>query len=328
MLFYIFRRIVWSIPFFFAISLFAFLIIQAPPGDYLTTYAARLEAQGQVVDQARLETLRERFALGEPILVQYFNWVSGIITRGDFGISFEFQQPVSEMIGQRMALSVVLATSTLFFTWALALPIGIYSAVRQYTSGDYFFSVLGFIGLATPNFLIALVLMYYGTVHLGADVTGLFSPEYANAPWSGAKVLDLLKHLIIPVVIVGTASTASLIRVMRANLLDELFKPYVVTARAKGLSEFRLLMKYPVRIALNPFVSTLGWAFPQIVSGSTIVAVVLSLPTADPLMLDALLSQDMYLAGAFILLLSVLSIVGMLVSDILLALIDPRIRYT
>ncbi len=324
---YILRRVLWSVPFLFVVSLIAFAIIQAPPGDYLTTYAARLEAAGQQVNYARLETLRERFALDDPFLIQYQKWITNIIFHGDFGISFEFQQPVSELIGDRMLLSIVLATSTLLFTWAVALPIGIYSAVRQYTVGDYFISILGFLGLATPNFLLALALMYYGVVYLGADVTGLYSPEYANAPWSWAKFVDLLKHLIIPVIIVGTASTASLIRIMRANLLDELFKPYVTTARAKGLSEFKVLMKYPVRLALNPFVSTIGWAFPQIISGSTIVAVVLSLPTSDPLMLDALLSQDMYLAGAFILMLSVLSIIGMLVSDILLALVDPRIRY-
>ncbi|MGQ7844179.1 ABC transporter permease [Granulosicoccus sp. 3-233] len=326
MLEYIARRVLWAIPFMLAASLLAFAIIQAPPGDFVTTYAAKLEADGQQVDPARLASLRERFGLDESFLHQYVKWISAIF-RGDFGVSFQWQQPVADLIGERMALSVTLAFATMLFTWAVALPIGIYSAVRKYTVGDYVVSVLGFIGLATPNFLVAIALMYFGVVHLGADVTGLFSPEYEAAPWSWEKFVDLVKHLIIPVLIIGTASTASLIRIMRANLLDELYRPYVTTARAKGLSEFRLLLKYPVRLALNPFVSTIGWAFPQIISGSTIVAVVLSLPTADPLMLDALLSQDMYLAGAFILLLSILSISGMLVSDVLLALIDPRIRY-
>ncbi len=323
---YIMRRVLWSVPFLFAASLLAFAIIQLPPGDYVESYAARLEADGQQVDEVRIIALRDRFGLDRPFIVQYWKWISGIF-QGDFGLSFQWQQPVSELIGDRMFLSVILATSTLLFTWAIALPIGVYSAVKQYSVGDYVFSIIGFIGLATPNFLVALILMYVGVVVFGTNVTGLFSPEYANASWSWGKFIDLLKHLIIPVAIIGTSATASLIRIMRANLLDELFKPYVTTARAKGLSEFKAIIKYPVRIALNPFASTIAWVFPQIISGSTIVAVVLSLPTVDPLMLDALLSQDMYLAGAFILLLSVMSIVGMIVSDIVLALIDPRIRY-
>ncbi|GLQ35075.1 peptide ABC transporter permease [Amylibacter marinus] len=323
---YILRRIAWSIPFLFAASFLAFTIIQSPPGDYVESYAAKLEADGRQVDEARLRSLRDRFGLDEPFLAQYWKWISGI-AKGDFGLSFQWQQPVSELIGDRMILSVILATSTLLFTWAIALPIGIYSAVKQYSWGDYFFSIIGFIGLATPNFLVALILMYVGVVHFGTNVTGLFSAEYVNASWSWDKFVDLVKHLIIPVVIIGTSATASLIRIMRANLLDELYKPYVTTARAKGLSEFKTIMKYPVRIALNPFASTIAWVFPQIISGSTVVAVVLSLPTVDPLMLDALLTQDMYLAGAFILLLSVMSIIGMIVSDIVLAMIDPRIRY-
>lgn len=323
---YVVRRLVWSVPFFFAVSLVAFALIQAPPGDYLTTFAATLAQSGDIVDQARLDALRERFGLDQPFLVQYWKWISGVV-RGDFGISFEWQQPVADLIWERMALSVILAAATLLFTWAVAFPIGIYSAVRKYSIGDYFFSALGFIGLSLPNFLLGLVLMYVAVVHFGADVSGLFSDEYQQAPWSWGKVMDLLAHLWIPVVILGTSATASLIRIMRANLLDELYKPYVTTARAKGLSEWRLLVKYPVRLALNPFVSTIGWAFPQLVSGSVIISFVLSLPTAGPLLLQALLAQDMFLAGAFILLLCALSIIGMLVSDILLAVIDPRIRY-
>jgi peptide/nickel transport system permease protein len=323
---YIVRRVLWAVPFLFAVSIIAFAIIQAPPGDYLTTYAAQLAASGEIVDHRALEVLRERYGLDEPFLVQYWKWISGVVV-GDFGLSFEWRQPVSELIWERMGLSFCLALSTILFTWAVAFPIGIFSAARQYSIGDYLFTTIGFIGLATPNFLFALVLMYIGVVYFGADVSGLFSEQYQNAPWSWAKVADLLAHLWVPVVILGTSQTASLIRVMRANLLDELHRPYVTTARAKGLSELRLLLKYPVRIALNPFVSTIGWAFPQLISGAVITAFVLSLPTAGPLMLQALLAQDMYLAGAFILLLSTLTIIGMLVSDILLALIDPRIRY-
>jgi peptide/nickel transport system permease protein len=323
---YVLRRILWAVPFLFAVSIVAFALIQAPPGDYLTTFAATLAASGDMVDQERLEALRTRYGLDQPFIVQYWRWITGVL-RGDFGISLEWQQPVSELIWERMALSICLALSTLLFTWAVAFPIGVYSAVKKYSIGDYVATTFGFIGLATPNFLIALVLMYIGVVHFGADVGGLFSDEYETAPWSWAKVVDLLKHLWIPVVILGTSSTASLIRVMRANLLDELHKPYVTTARAKGLGELRLLIKYPVRLALNPFVSTIGWAFPQLISGAVITAFVLSLPTAGPLLLQALLAQDMYLAGAFILLLCSLTVVGMLVSDILLALIDPRIRY-
>ncbi|MGF1474629.1 MAG: ABC transporter permease [Geminicoccaceae bacterium] len=326
MLAFIIKRLLWAIPFLFAVSLVAFALIQAPPGDYLTTFAATLAASGDIVDQDRLDMLRERYGLDRPFIVQYWMWITGVL-QGDFGISFEWQQPVSELIWERMGLSVCLALATLLFTWALAFPIGIYSAVRKYSPGDYLATTFGFIGLALPNFLLALVLMYIGVVWFGADVGGLFSERYESAPWSWAKVLDLLSHLWVPVVILGTSATASLIRIMRANLLDELHKPYVTTARAKGLSEFRLLMKYPVRLALNPFISTIGWAFPQLISGAVITAFVLSLPTAGPLMLQALLAQDMYLAGAFILLLCSLTVVGMLVSDILLALIDPRVRY-
>lgn len=323
---FIIRRVLWAIPFMFVMSLVAFALIQAPPGDYLTTFAATLAQSGDVVDQQRLEALRERYGLNESILVQYWKWITGVL-QGDFGISFEWQQPVSVLIWERMALSVTLALSTLIFTWAIAFPIGIYSAVRKYTIGDYIVTGVGFIGLATPNFLLAILMMYFAVVYFGADVSGLFSQQYENAPWSMAKVGNLLSHLWIPVIILGLSSTASLTRIMRANLLDELHKPYVTTARAKGLSEFRLLLKYPVRLALNPFISTIGWAFPHLISGAVITAFVLSLPTSGPLMLQALLAQDMYLAGAFILLLCWLSIVGMLVSDILLALVDPRIRY-
>jgi peptide/nickel transport system permease protein len=324
---YALKRVLWGIPFLFAISLIAFALIQAPPGDYLTTVEMRLALQGITLDASTLADMRAQYGLDQSFFVQYWKWIAGVL-RGDFGYSFFWREPVYNLIAERMVLSVALALSTLLFTWAIALPIGIYSAVRKYSPGDYLVTFIGFVGLSIPNFLLALGLMYVAVVHLGTDVSGLFSQAYQNAPWSWGKFQDLLAHLWVPVIILGTSSTASLIRIMRANLLDELYKPYVTTARAKGLSERALLLKYPVRLALNPFVSTIGWAFPQLISGSVITSVVLSLPTAGPLLLDALLAQDMYLAGAFILLLCTLSVIGMIVSDILLAIIDPRIRYT
>ena len=323
---YIIRRTLWAIPFMFAASIVAFALITLPPGDYVTTFAQTLSQSGDVVDEARLQALRERYGLDQPFIVQYWRWIGGVL-QGDFGISFEWQQPVSTLIWERLGLSFMLEISTLIFAWSVALPIGIYSAVKKYSIGDYVASVIGFIGLAVPNFLIALVLMYIAVVYFGSDVSGLFSPPFRNAPWSWEKFVDMLGHIWIPIIILGTSTVAGLIRIMRANLLDELNKPYVTTARAKGLSEFGLIMKYPVRLALNPFVSTIGWAFPQLISGAVITAYVLALPTSGPLLLQALLAQDMYLAGAFILLLCCFSILGMLVSDILLAIVDPRIRF-
>lgn len=326
MLRFIVKRTLWMIPSLFAVSFLAFVLIQLPPGDFVTNYVATLAASNEIVDQQAAEALRERFGLGEPMLVQYSKWMWGILTRGDFGTSFEWQQPVGDLIWERMALTMTLTLSTLVATWAIALPIGIYSAVRKYTIGDYIVTSISFLGLAIPSFLLALVLMYIAVVEFGQDVSGLFSDQYQNAPWTWAKVVDLLHHLWIPVIILAVSGTASLIRVMRANMLDEINKPYVTTARAKGLSEFRLLMKYPVRIALNPFISTIAWLLPNLVSGSIVVAIVLNLPTAAPLLLQSLLAQDMYLAGAFVLLICALTLVGSLVSDILLAIADPRIR--
>ncbi|MBB4216590.1 peptide/nickel transport system permease protein [Rhizobium sp. BK212] len=326
MLIFIAKRFLWMIPSLFAVSFLAFVLIQLPPGDYVTTYIATLAASNEIVDQNTAAQLRERFGLGDPMLVQYFKWIWGILSRGDFGISFEWQQPVSDLIWERMALTLVLALSTLIATWAIALPIGVFSAVRKYSIGDYFFTAFTFFGLAVPSFLLALVLMYIAAVEFGQDVGGLFSPQYENASWSFAKMVDLFSHLWLPVIILAVSSTASLIRVMRANMLDELPKPYVTTARAKGLSEFRLLMKYPLMIALNPFISTIAWLLPNLISGSVVVAIVLNLPTAAPLLLQALMAQDMYLAGAFVLLICALTLIGSLISDILLALVDPRIR--
>ncbi|MBX4950030.1 ABC transporter permease [Rhizobium binae] len=326
MLVFIAKRLLWMIPSLFAVSFLAFVLIQLPPGDYVTTYIATLAASNEIVDQNTAAQLRERFGLDDPMLIQYFKWIWGILSRGDFGISFEWQQPVSDLIWERMALTLVLALSTLIATWAIALPIGVFSAVRKYSIGDYFFTAFTFFGLAVPSFLLALVLMYIAAVEFGQDVGGLFSSQYENAPWSFAKMVDLFSHLWLPVIILAVSSTASLIRVMRANMLDELPKPYVTTARAKGLSEFRLLMKYPLMIALNPFISTIAWLLPNLISGSVVVAIVLNLPTAAPLLLQALMAQDMYLAGAFVLLICALTLIGSLISDILLALVDPRIR--
>ena len=302
------------------------MLIQLPPGDYVTTYIATLAASNEVVDRQAAADLRARFGLDQPMIIQYWKWITNVVLRGDFGLSFEWQQPVSELIWERMALTLVLTLSTLLLTWAIALPVGVFSAVKKYSIGDYVVTFVSFLGLAIPSFLLALVLMYVAAVHFGQSVGGLFSEPYQNAPWSWDKVVDLMQHLWIPVVILAVSGTASLIRVMRANMLDELNRPYVTTARAKGLSEFTLLVKYPMRLALNPFISTIAWLLPNLVSGSIIVAIVLSLPTAGPLLLQSLMSQDMYLAGAFILLICTLTVIGALVSDILLALVDPRIR--
>jgi len=277
-------------------------------------------------DQTALKALEEQYGLGQPVHIQYLKWMQGIITRGDFGDSFGWNKAVSELVWSRLALTFVLSLASLLFVWVVAFPIGIYSAVKQYSVGDYVATFLGFLGLAIPNFLLALILMYIAFKYFNQSVGGLFSPEYQEAPWTWGKVADLFAHLWVPVVIIGTAGTASLIRIMRANLLDELRKPYVVTARAKGLPEWRLLFKYPVRIALNPFVSTVGWVLPTLVSGAAIVSIVLSLPTTGPLLIRALQQQDMYLAASFIMLLSILTVIGTLVSDLLLAWLDPRIR--
>ncbi len=327
MLAFIGRRLLLMIPTLIAISIVSFIIIQLPPGDFLTTYVTRLQASGDLVEPEVIDALYVRYGLDQPIYMQYIKWVTNMFS-GDFGWSMDWDRPVGELIWERLALTMVISSATLLFTWLIAFPIGFYSAVRQYSFGDYFFTMVSFLGVAVPSFLLALVLMWVAFSQFGQSVGGLFSPEFVDAPWSWAKVGDLLGHLWIPMLVLGTGSTASLIRVMRANLLDELHKPYVLTARAKGLSETRLLIKYPVRAALNPFVSSVGWILPSLVSGSTIVAVVLSLPTSGPLYLRALRSQDMFLAGSFMLMTSALTVIGTLVSDILLAWLDPRIRYT
>jgi len=325
---FIVKRILLMVPTLLVISFISFVLIQLPPGDYLTSYIITLQSSGQDVDQGQIDALRERYQLDKPFFVQYTTWISRILRDGDFGFSFEWEQPVAQLISERLVLTIIISLASILFAWGLALPIGIYSAVKQYSPGDYFFTFLGFIGLATPNFILALIFMYFSAKYLGTSVGGLFSTEYVDAAWSFGKFVDLLKHLWIPMVILGTAGTAGLIRIVRANLLDELQKPYVETARAKGLKESSLVFKYPVRIAVNPLFSNIGTLLPAIISGEIIVSVVLSLPTTGPLLLRALLSQDMYLAGSFVMILAVLTVVGVLLSDLLLAWLDPRIRYS
>jgi peptide/nickel transport system permease protein len=323
---YVLRRILYMIPTLVLISVVSFIIIQLPPGDFLTSYIAQLSQTGETVDEATIAALKHRYGLDQPYYVQFFMWIWGML-HGDFGQSFEWNRPVSQLIWERLGLTVAVSTFTLILTWILSFPIGMYSATHQYSLGDYTFTFLGYIGLATPNFMIALILMWIAYSVFGASVGGLFSPQYVEAPWSWAKFADMLGHLWIPAIVIGMGGTAGLIRTLRANLLDELHKPYVITARAKGVPERRLLWRYPLRVAIIPFISTVGWSLPGIISGETIVAVVLSLPTTGPLLLRALQSQDMYLAGSFIMLLSFLTVLGTLISDILLGWVDPRIRY-
>jgi peptide/nickel transport system permease protein len=311
-----------------AVSIATFFIIGLPPGDYVSTLQAQMEARGQEIEQERLAELRGRYGLDDPFLVQYGKWMSGILVHGDFGDSFEWNRPVSELIWDRVALSFFLSLSTLLLVWAVAFPIGVYSAVRQYSPGDYVATFFGFVGMAVPEFLVALVLMYIGMRYFGQSVGGLLSPEYRDAVWNISKVIDLLSHLWLPILVIGLSGTAGLIRITRANLLDELYKPYVVTARAKGMPEWKLLLKYPVRMSLSPFFSTVGWLLPGLISGETIISIVLSLPTTGPLLFGAVQNQDMYLVGSFIMILSTLTVIGTLLSDIALAWWDPRIRYS
>lgn len=324
---FILRRALLAIPTLIFISFISFVIIQLPPGDYVTAYAAQLRQAGEYISVTQEAIMREQMGLNDPLLVQYWRWISAIVLRGDFGYSLEWNAPVSTLIWNRLSLTLILSSVSLVITWLIAIPVGVYSATRQYSVLDYVFTVFGFLGKGTPDFLLALVLMWLSFVYLQIDVGGLFSPQYENAPWTTDKVINLLQHLWIPLVVLATGGAAGLIRVMRANMLDELGKPYVETAYAQGLSEGKVVWNYPVRVALNPFISTVGWALPALFSGDIIVAVVLNLPTTGPLLLQALKMQDMYLAGSFILILSVFTVIGTLISDILLAWFDPRIRY-
>jgi len=327
MLTYVIRRVLQFIPLLAVISVLTFALIELPPGDYLTMHIIQLEQSGTMPSEEEIARLTMQYGLDKPITQRYLLWIWNIIRHGNFGRSFQWEKPVSEIIGERILLTVVISLSTLVFVWGTSIPIGIYAATHQYSFFDYAFTFLGFIGMAVPGFLLALVMMYFAFAYLDISVTGLFSPDYVDAPWSWARVWDMLKRLWVPIIVIGISGTAALIRVMRGTLLDELRKQYVTTARAKGVSERKLLFKYPVRIAINPMLSTIGWLLPRIVSGSAIVSIVLNLPTTGPVLLRALLSQDMYLAGSFVMILSALTITGTLISDILLALVDPRIRY-
>ena len=326
MLAYLIRRIFNMIITLLIISIVAFTIIQLPPGDYLTTYVAQMRRGGSEINEEFIQALVNQYGLDKPFHMKYLKWITNFV-QGNMGMSFTWNRPVNQLVWGRLGLTIVISLTSLLFMWIVAIPVGIYAAVRQYSVGDYIFTFLGFVGLATPNFMLALILMYLGFKYFGMDVGGLFSPAFEDAPWSLAKIVDLLEHLWVPTVVLGTAGTAQLIRIMRANLLDELRKLYVITARAKGVNESRLVVRYPVRVALNPFISTIGWILPQLISGATVTAIVLNLPTTGPLLIGALLSQDMYLAGSFIMLLSMLTVIGFLVSDVLLVIADPRIRF-
>lgn len=322
---YIARRLLLMIPTLLVISAIIFAIIELPPGDYLESYVAELQSRGETVSEDEISFLREQYGFGKPLVERYVEWVWGML-HGNFGYSFEYRMPVADVLGDRILLTVVVSLATVIFTWLVAFPIGIYSATHQYSWGDYGLTLLGLLGLAIPNFLLALVLLYLANVWFGTSIGGLMDPQYLGQPWSWGKAMSVLEHLWIPVVVVGTAGTAGLARRLRANLLDELQKQYVTTARAKGLSPGRVLVKYPLRAAMNFFVSDIGHLLPAIISGAELTAIVLSLPTTGPILISALQSQDMYLAGSFLMFLSLLTVVGVLISDLALAALDPRIR--
>jgi peptide/nickel transport system permease protein len=325
MLAYLMRRLMLALLTCVFISIATFAIIHLPPGDYVSSYVAEMAASGSSMTQEEADVLRHQYGLDQPLAVQYLKWVS-LALQGNFGMSMEWHRSVYDVIGDRLLLTMVVSAAAVLTTWVLALPIGIYTAVRQHSVSDYVFTLLGFIGLAVPSFLIALVLMYIGFRYFGATVGGLFSPEYAEAPWSWGRVGDLAWHLPLPAIILGLGSTAQVMRVMRANLLDELRKPYLVTALARGMPLWRAILKYPVRVALNPFISTIGYILPYVVSGSVIVSLVLGLPTVGPVLYKSLVAQDLFLAGSIVLMLGTLTVVGTLLSDLLLVAIDPRIR--
>ena len=331
MIHYIIRRLIHMVPTLILISMVSFAVIQAPPGDMLTSRLAELAEQGELGSEsavAQIEALRERYGLNDPIYEQYYRWIGKIILSGDFGESFTYEMDVIDLLAERLGLTLILTVSTLVFTWLIAIPIGIYSATRPYSLGDYGFTFLGFVGLATPNFLLALVIMFIQvTVFEIASVGGLLSPEYIGASWSFRKFVDLLSHIWVPIVVIGTSGTASVIRIMRGNLLDVLGQQHIQTGRAKGLRESKVILKYGVRIAINPLISRLGLALPNLLSGAVVTGIVLGLPTAGPLFLTALTSQDMFLAGAFLLLSATFLLMGNLLADIMLAWLDPRIRY-
>ncbi len=324
---FILRRLVILVPFLILVSMLSFVIIQLPPGSFVDTYRRNLEAQGGTVNEAQLAALEARYGLDQPLPVQYVRWITNIIFYGDFGNSFRYQRPVSDILAERIPRTVAISLMSIVLTWIIAIPLGIISALKQYSVWDYLLTFLSFVGLAMPAFLLALVLMYVVFVNTGWLVTGLYSPPFRDAPWSFAKVVDLLKNIWLPLIVLSITGAAGTIRILRATLLDELQKQYVTTARAKGLPEWKVILNYPVRLAINPIISTIGWLLPAVIGGELVVSKVLNLPTVGPIILEATLAQDMYLAGAFVLILSALTLVGTLISDILLAWVDPRIRY-
>jgi peptide/nickel transport system permease protein len=325
MLSYLVHRILIMIPTLIAISVVIFTIINLPPGDYFSTYIAELQSSGEAADLAKIHFLQVQYGFDRPIWEQYLYWVAGLL-QGDMGYSFAYNLPVNDVVGDRLLMTFLVSFTTIIFTYVVAFPIGVYSATHQYSWSDHALTLLGFLGLAIPSFLLALVLLYLANVYFGISIGGLMDPQYVNQPWTWQKVLSVLAHIWIPVIVIGTAGTASMIRRLRANLLDELQKQYVVTARAKGLPPMRTLIKYPLRMALNPFISDIGSLLPHVISGAAIVSVVMSLPTTGPMLLEALRSQDMYLAGSFLMFMSFLTVIGVFVSDLALAMLDPRIR--
>ncbi len=325
MLGYIVHRILIMVPTLIAISIVIFTIVNLPPGDYFSTYIAELQSSGETTDLAKVKFLEDEYGFNRPLWQQYVYWAGGLL-HGDLGYSFSYDLPVNKVVGDRMLLTTIVSITTIVFTYLVAFPIGVYSATHQYSWTDHLLTLVGFLGLATPSFLLALVLLYLANVYLGVSIGGLMDPQYVDQPWSWPKVWSLLAHIWIPVIVIGSAGTASMIRRLRANLLDELQKQYVVTARAKGLHPFKVLFKYPLRMALNPFISDIGSLLPQVISGAAIVSIVMSLPTTGPMLLNALRSQDMYLAGSFLMFMAFLTVIGVFVSDMALALLDPRIR--
>jgi len=327
MLSYIIRRLSIMVPEIFLISIIAFIVIQLPPGDFLTTYIMRLQASGVSVNQTIIDTLTKQYGLDRPIYIQYFLWMKNIILYGNFGTSFSWNRPVGEIIMERLPMTLIISIASLIFTWAIAFPIGIYSATHQYSPLDHFFTLLSFIGVSMPGFLLALVAIWFLYKYTGYAIIGLFSLEFLDKPWSFAKLADMLKNVWLPIIVIGISGMAGLVRVIRAMMLDEIKKQYVTTARAKGLPEYKVLIKYPLRVAVNPIISTIGWLLPSLVSGESIVAIVINLQTIGPALLTASLAQDMYLAGSIVFILGTLTVIGMFISDLLLAWIDPRIRY-
>jgi len=324
---FVVRRILLITATLILVSIISFLVIQAPPGDFVSSYVARLEERGDTIDQELIQALEARYGVNEPIFIKYGKWIRNLF-RGDLGMSFEWGQPVKTLIAERLPYSLLISITSLVFVYLVSIPIGMLSAIKQYSAADYFFTFIAFVGLAIPNFLFALICLWVYFTKTGKAVVGLFSPEYLMSAWSFAKFLDLLKHLWIPALIVGTAGTAVMVRTMRANMLDEITKPYVMVARAKGVPLIRLYFKYPFRIAINPVISTIGWTLPQLITGEVLVSLVLGIPTLAPILLKSLVAQDMYLAGSIVFILTILTLIGTLISDILLGWIDPRIRYS